>query len=118
MVDLQREVLVLEAGINLEVPHEDFQYLFHEWDAANGTDLSYSLHSKDTQRQALMGMIEKQRSNPEDFFNRHRSDSYEKILEAHTRSVCFQHRPKTEWLGFSPSDTILPLPWWPKGHPD
>ena len=116
MSDVTRHKLELEAGLNLEPPDETFDqdYSYWEFDSAHPAD--YDTWPQCTQRQMLLGMIQREHTDSETFFRIHHGNRFRTVLTTHCMTVCFECCPNSLWLGHESHEVVLPLPWWPNGH--
>ena len=118
MQEVSRQVHILHQGLNLAPPDPDFDLCCQQWDGANGKKEECDQWPQATQRTMMLGMIQREHTSSEEFFDLCQHSSFETTLMTHRRDLCFHHRPSGQWLGWTNNDLVLPLPWHRQGHPD
>ena len=67
--EMHRSRLELEQGWNLRPTPEDFDHFYEMWEQNNGAYQLYQRWSKDVQHQMLIGIIYKEHTTSEAYFN-------------------------------------------------
>ena len=81
--EVSRQVHALQEGLNLAPPESDFDLCHQQWDGANGKDEEYDQWPQATQCTMMLGMVQREHTSSEEFFDLCKHSSFETTLMTH-----------------------------------